>query len=52
VTAYTGGTAGGPVLGGWLFDQAGLTGLALALLGFSAVGAGLAWRALRPAAAR
>lgn len=50
VTAYTGGTAGGPVLGGWLFDLAGLTGLAIALLGFAVLGSLLAWRALRRAA--
>lgn len=50
VTAYTGGTVGGPVLGGWLFDSAGLRGLALALLACGLLGAALAWRALRPAA--
>jgi MFS family permease len=50
VTAYTGGTVGGPVLGGWLFDAAGLHGLALALLACGLLGAALAWRALRPAA--
>jgi MFS family permease len=47
VTAYTAGTAGGPALGGWLFDQAGLPGLAAMLMGCGLVGAGLAWRALR-----
>ncbi len=47
VTGYTGGTAFGPVLGGWLFDSAGLAGLAAALLAWSAIGAALAWRALR-----
>ena len=47
VTGYTGGTAGGPVLGGWLFDVAGLAGLAAVLLAFSVAGAALAWRALR-----
>jgi MFS family permease len=47
VTAYTAGTAGGPALGGWLFDQAGLPGLAAVLMGCGLVGAGLAWRALR-----
>lgn len=52
VTAYTAGTVGGPALGGWLFDQAGLVGLALAMTACGAVGAALAWRALRrPAAA-
>jgi MFS family permease len=53
VTGYTGGTAFGPVLGGALFDAAGLAGLALALLGWSGVGAALAWQGLRgqPAAA-
>jgi MFS family permease len=48
VTGYTGGTAGGPALGGWLFDRAGLPGLALALCAFGVSGAALAWRALRP----
>jgi len=43
VTGYTGGTASGSVLGGWLFDVAGLAGV---LLGFSGLGATLAWRAL------
>jgi len=51
VTAYTGGTASGPVLGGWLFDQAGLGGLASALLCLAMLGAFLAWRGLRLAAA-
>jgi MFS family permease len=46
VTAYTGGTAGGPALGGWLFDATGLRGLALMLLALAIVGAVLAWRAL------
>jgi MFS family permease len=50
VTAYTLGTAGGPMIGGWLFDQTGLRGLALALLAVALVGCALAWRALRPAA--
>ena len=50
VSAYTGGTVFGPVLGGWLFDLAGLQGLALALLVCGLLGAALAWRALRPAA--
>jgi MFS family permease len=52
VTAYTLGTAGGPAAGGWLFDRAGLAGLALALLGCASIGAALAWRALRTARAR
>jgi len=47
VTGYTGGTAFGPVLGGWLFDSVGLVGLAAALLAWSAIGAALAWRSLR-----
>ncbi|MFA6262541.1 MAG: MFS transporter [Bacteroidia bacterium] len=47
VTAYTAGTAGGPALGGWLFDRAGLAGLALALLLLGLCGSVLAWRALR-----
>lgn len=47
VTAYTLGTAGGPAAGGWLFDTLGLAGLAAVLLAIGAVGAGLAWRALR-----
>lgn len=46
VTAYTGGTAGGPALGGWLFDAAGLRGLALVLLALAVAGSLLAWRAL------
>ena len=50
VSAYTGGTVFGPVLGGWLFDAAGLQGLAVALLVCGLLGAALAWRALRPAA--
>jgi MFS family permease len=50
VTAYTGGTAGGPALGGWVFDRVGLPGLALALCGFGVLGSALAWRALRPQA--
>ena len=45
VTAYTLGTAGGPVAGGWLFDQFGLRGLAAALLCFALAGAAMAWRA-------
>jgi MFS family permease len=51
VTGYTGGTAFGPVLGGALFDAAGLAGLAWALLACSALGAALAWRGLRGARA-
>ena len=47
VTAYTAGTAGGPALGGWLFDRAGLPGLAAVMTLCAVVGAGLAWRALR-----
>ena len=47
VTAYTAGTAGGPALGGWLFDRAGLPGLAAVMTLCGLVGAGLAWRALR-----
>ena len=46
VTAYTGGTAGGPALGGWLFDATGLRGLALVLLTLALVGSVLAWRAM------
>jgi predicted MFS family arabinose efflux permease len=46
VTAYTAGTAGGPVLGGWLFDLAGLQGLAAVMTLCGLAGAGLAWRAL------
>ena len=49
VTAYTAGTAGGPALGGWLFDRAGLPGLAAVMTLCGLVGAGLAWRALRTA---
>jgi MFS family permease len=45
VSAYTLGTAGGPVSGGWLFDRYGLRGLAATLLGFAVLGAALAWRA-------
>jgi MFS family permease len=48
VTGYTLGTAGAPTAGGWLFDHAGLAGLAAALLVVALFGAGLAWRALRP----
>jgi MFS family permease len=47
VTAYTAGTAGGPALGGWLFDRAGLPGLAAVMMGCAVLGAGLAWWALR-----
>lgn len=47
VTAYTAGTAGGPMLGGWLFDRAGLPGLAGVLMACGVAGALLAWRALR-----
>jgi MFS family permease len=47
VTAYTAGTAGGPALGGWLFDRAGLPGLAAVMTLCGLAGAGLAWRALR-----
>lgn len=47
VTAYTAGTAGGPVLGGWLFDRAGLPGLAGVLIACGVAGSLLAWRALR-----
>ena len=49
VTAYTAGTAGGPALGGWLFDWAGLPGLAAVMTLCGLMGAGLAWRALRGA---
>lgn len=58
VTAYTVGTTAGPALGGWLFDAAGLAGLAAALLGVGAIGAALTARALweaptaRPASGR
>ena len=47
VSAYTLGTAGGPVTGGWLFDTYGLRGLAATLLLLACIGAGLAWRAGR-----
>jgi MFS family permease len=47
VTAYTAGTAGGPALGGWVFDRAGLPGLAAVLMGCALLGAALAWHALR-----
>lgn len=47
VTAYTVGTTTGPSLGGWLFDAAGLPGLAGALLAVGCVGAALTARALR-----
>jgi MFS family permease len=47
VTAYTLGTAGGPAVGGWLFDQTGLRGLAAVLLGLALTGCVLGWRALR-----
>jgi MFS family permease len=47
VTAYTAGTAGGPALGGWLFDRGGLPALAAVMTLCGLVGAGLAWRALR-----
>lgn len=47
VTAYTAGTAGGPALGGWLFDRSGLAGLAAALAALGLTGSWLAWRALR-----
>ena len=46
VTAYTAGTAGGPALGGWLFDRGGLPALAAVMTLCGLVGAGLAWRAL------
>jgi len=49
VTAYTAGTAGGPALGGWLFDRGGLPALAAVMTLCGLVGAGLAWRALRGA---
>ena len=52
VTAYTAGTAGGPALGGWLFDRAGLPGLAAVMTLCGLVGAGLAWRALRKGSSR
>ena len=52
VTAYTAGTAGGPALGGWLFDRAGLPGLAAVMTLCGLVGAGLAWRALRKGSPR
>jgi MFS family permease len=44
--AYTMGTAGGPAAGGWLFDQAGLRGLAGVLLAVALLGCVLAWRAV------
>ncbi len=47
VTAYTAGTAGGPALGGWLFDCVGLPGLVAVMTLCGLAGAGLAWRALR-----
>lgn len=46
VTANTMGTAGGPAAGGWLFDQAGLRGLAGVLLAVALLGCVLAWRAV------
>lgn len=49
VTGYTLGTAGAPAAGGWLFDQAGLAGLAAALLAVALCGAALAWHAQRSA---
>lgn len=45
VTAYTLGTAGGPAAGGWLFDLAGLRGLAGVLLLVALLGCALTWRA-------
>jgi MFS family permease len=51
VTAYTVGTAGGPTAGGWLFDRAGLGGLAAVLLGVALLGCVAAWQALRRARA-
>ena len=47
VTAYTAGTVGGPVLGGWLFDHGGLPRLAAVMALCGIAGAGLAWQALR-----
>lgn len=47
VTGYTAGTAGGPALGGWLFDRAGLPALAAVMTLCGLAGAGLAWQALR-----
>lgn len=52
VTAYTVGTAGGPAAGGWLFDQAGLRGLAVVLLGLALLGCALAWCAMQVAQRR
>jgi MFS family permease len=50
VTGYTAGTSLGPVIGGALFDAAGLTGLAAGLFASSVAGCVLAWRATpRPA---
>jgi len=51
VTGYALGTAIGPVLGGIVFDAAGLRGLALLLLLLALVGWGVTRRSLRPAAA-
>jgi len=39
VTSYTLGTSAGPVAGGWLFDVAGLHGLAAGLVAVAVVGA-------------
>lgn len=49
VTSYSLGTAAGPALGGWLYDQTGLAGLATALLLLSLAGLALTARLLRPA---
>lgn len=56
VTAYSLGTAVGPIVGGALFDAGGLHTLAAVLLALSALGIGITWRTLGvphpPAASR
>jgi MFS family permease len=47
ITAYTAGSTVGPAIGGWLFDQTGLAGLAGTLLAIGAAAALLAARAVR-----
>jgi predicted MFS family arabinose efflux permease len=39
VSTYTAGTAAGPSLGGWLFDQGGMALLSAALFMATAIGA-------------
>ena len=47
ITAYCLGTLAGPLVGGWAFDMAGLTGTALALSVFSGAGLALSTRGPR-----